>query len=183
MHIRCTICGQEDSSQAGETKPWFPNYSLMHVIGNVIPKPKHFCSQHQHNKTYYCLQDQALVCIHCAYHGSHTNHTCRHMDEAKRLVKEKLQEGRSRAVSWLSELERSLQLLRDEEKCLRLQEQSVGKVVEDFFGGIVTALQRQKELLLKEVGSHVSEATAAVMEQTRYVCVCVCVGSGFQWSY
>ncbi len=83
--LTCSLCKQEHVT-FGDTKPWFPNFSVMNLIGHVIPKSKHFCETHHHEKCYYCLDDKQLVCIYCAYHGEHAGHNCEHMDKARAAV-------------------------------------------------------------------------------------------------
>ena len=87
----------------GETQLWFPNYSLMHLIGNVIPKSRHFCEIHHHEKSYYCLDDKQLVCIYCVYHGEHSGHKCEHVDTAKTTVGETLWNAKLKASGWDNE--------------------------------------------------------------------------------
>ena len=172
--VHCSLC-DKDHVCSSDDKLWFPNYSMIQLIGNVIPKSKHFCSTHQHDENYFCFTDQSLVCIYCAYHGEHKTHECKHIDEARQQVELSLQEVKRKVSSKAAELERQVQLLSDEQKLLQSQESGVTKVVNDFYSQIEEVLHRQKEMVLKELNMHTSELTSAVDVQMRCVCVCVCV--------
>lgn len=149
-------------------KLWFPNHSVIQIIGNVIPKSKHFCMTHQHDQTYYCFDDQTLVCIYCAYHGDHSSHECVSVEEAKRRKENTLQEVKLQASSKVMELERGLQLLKDEQQRLKSQEENVSHLVESFFGSIEAALQTQKEQLLQELGRHTADINGTLETHIRF---------------
>ena len=140
----------------------------MHIIGNVIPKSKHFCELHRHEKNYYCLDDQKLVCIYCAYHGEHSEHHCEHIDRARGRVKDSLCKAKLQATSRASELDRNLQLLKDEQECLKFQEETVSEMVEGFFGKVEAGIRRQKEGLLEELRTRTGEVNGELGMQVRY---------------
>ena len=137
------------------------------MIGNVIPKSKHFCATHQHDQTYYCFDDQTLVCIYCAYHGDHSSHECVSVEEARKRKEDTLQEIKLQASSKVMELERGLLLLKDEQQRLKSQEENVSRMVESFFGSIEAALQTQKEQLLKELCGHTADINGTLATHIR----------------
>lgn len=166
--LKCQLCGREHRGTA-EQELWFTNLSLVQMIGkcSLVPKSRFFCSLHQHDKSFYCLDDQALVCIYCAYHGGHKGHNCLYIEEARRKVEDSLGTLKLQAASRMSELERDLLMLRSEETCVREQEQRAHKAIEEFFGSIEAALRQQKDHLLQQLTSNVGEVVDAIATQIR----------------
>lgn len=66
------------------------------------------------------------------------------------------------------ELERGLQLLKDEQQRLKSQEENVSHLVESFFGSIEATLQTQKEQLLQELGRHTADINGTLETHIRF---------------
>ena len=190
IKIKCSKCSQEHLG-SDEKKMWFPNHSVVQLIGNVIPKSKYFCKTHQHDQAYYCFDDQTLVCIYCAYHGEHSGHECVPIEEAKKRKENALQEVKLQASSKVSELERGLLLLKDEQQWVKSQKESVSQLVEECFRNIEVALQRQKEQLLQELSAHTADISGVLETHIKYAALCMkyagyiilCVGLILTTSY
>ena len=170
--LTCDTCSKEHTVETGsDKKPWFPNHSMIQLVANVLSKAKHFCPTHQHDRNYYCFQDKTLVCIYCAYHGDHAGHHCQPVAEAKQTVRERLRAVRIQAQGRMTELERRLQLMKDEQEGVRTQAQNSARLVEDYFCNLEMALRRQRDLLLKDLHSHTTSLHATIETCVRYMCV------------
>lgn len=167
LEVCCSICGQEHSGSS-DSKPWFPNHSMIQLISSVLSKAKHFCPTHQHDLSYYCFEDKTLVCIYCAYHGDHASHQCRHVNEAKQVMREGLRGVRLQVTSRAMEVERRLRLLRDEQEGVRNRAQSAARLVEEFFENIEVVMRRQRDLLLQELKMHTNEVASTLESQVRW---------------
>ena len=141
---------------------WFPNLSMVHIIESMLSKSKHYCHIHRHDKNYYCFDDKSLVCIYCAYHGKHSTHTCKHMDEAIKDADHSLRKEKLAMSSHVSEIERRLQFARDEREMLKSQESSIRQVIDDMYEKLKTTLLRQRELLFQELKDHTSELSSGI---------------------
>lgn len=170
--LKCQLCGQEHRGTA-ERELWFTNLSLVQMIGkcSLVPKSRFFCSLHQHDKSFYCFDDQALVCIYCAYHGDHKGHNCLYMEEARTKVDDSLGVLKLQATNRTSELERNLLVLKSEETCIREQEQRARRAVEEFFGSVEAAVRQQKDHLLQQLTANVGEVTNTIAAQIRSVVI------------
>ena len=164
--LTCPTCSREVSG-GGNFKPWFPNHSVAQLVTSVLSKAKHFCPIHQHDRNYYCLRDQILVCIYCAYHGEHAGHPCQPACEARQTVRGELRPLRMRVQGRVSEAERRLQLMREEGEAVRTQATASAKMVEDFFAGLEAALRRQRDLLLKDLHTHTSSLHSSMDTQMK----------------
>ena len=169
--ITCSICGREHVGSTSDSKPWFPNYSMIQLIGSVISKAKHFCPIHQHDRNYYCFHDNTLVCIYCAYHGEHAAHQCRPVDDAKKTIRDRLRPVRIQAQGRMTELERRVQLMKDEQEGMRAQTQSSARLVEEYFVNLETALHKQRDHLLQDLQSHATDLHTSMESQVRYSCI------------
>ncbi len=145
-----------------EAELYFPNHSMVQIILNMVSKSKTFCQIHQHDKNYYCFDDHSLVCIYCAYHGEHSSHTCKHVEEAKKEVEASVKKNKLLMSSHVLEMERKLQFIKDEEEMLKSQEKRISRVIEDTYGQLMTTLMKQKELLFQELKSQSSEISSGI---------------------
>ena len=168
QQLTCATCDVEFSTGDEDRKPWFPNHSMIQLITTVRSKAKHFCLVHQHDQNYYCFQDKTLVCIYCAYHGEHANHRCLPVNEAKWAIREGLRGARIQALGHVTELERRLCLVKDEQEAVRVQNQSSVRVIEEYFANLETALRRQRDLLLQDLHSHSASLHKVIEVQVRY---------------
>ena len=166
VNLVCVVCKQQHTAET-RNELWFPNHSVIQMIGNVIPKSKYFCDVHQQNMNYYCFDDHCLVCIGCVYHGQHSEHTCKLVTEAKKEVESGMGITVKKVVSKSAEVSRKLQLLQDEQKSLKLQELSLCRVVEESYKQLEEIIQRQKELQLQELRMHTEESMSSVNSQIR----------------
>lgn len=166
--VTCCTCGKEHVGPTSDNKLWFPNHSMVQLIGTVLSKAKHFCPIHQHDRNYYCFQDDTLVCIYCAYHGEHATHLCRPVNDAKQVVRDRLRPVRIQTQGRMTELERRLQLMKDEQEGMKAQTLSSVKLVEEYFVNLETALHRQREHLLLDLQSHASDLHSSMEVQVRY---------------
>jgi len=164
--IMCSSCDQlhTSSRHGSESELWFPNHSMVQIITNIVSKSKFFCRDHQLDKDYYCFDDKILVCIYCAYHGRHANHTCKHVEEARNDVYEVLRKTKSSMASHITDVERQVQFVKDEIDMLKTQETNVRKTVEDSYEQFRVALQRQKELLCKDVKAQMMELCGSAQD-------------------
>ena len=168
--LRCQLCSLEHRA-AKEEELWFSNLSLMQMIGkcNLVPKSRFFCSLHQHDKSFYCFDDQTLICIYCAYHGDHKGHDCLYIEEARKKMEDSLAVLKLQASGRMSELERNVMLLESEKSCVRDQQQVAQQAIETFFAGVEAALQRQKAHLLEQLTANTSDVVSTITEQLRSV--------------
>ena len=166
--LTCATCGKEHSGITSDTKPWFPNHSMVQLISTVLSKAKHFCPTHQHDRNYYCFQDKALVCIYCAYHGEHATHQCQPVNEAKLTIRDRLRPVKIQAQGRATELVRRLRLMKDEMEGLKVQAQGSARLVEEYFQSVESALHRQRDLLLQDLHSHTSDLHNTLETQARY---------------
>lgn len=141
---------------------------MVQLIGTVLSKAKHFCPVHQHDRNYYCFQDNTLVCIYCVYHGEHASHQCRPVNDAKQVIRDGLRPVRIQAQGRMTELERRLQLVKDEQEGMKAQVQSSVKLVEEYFVHLETALHRQRDQLIQDLQSHATDLHSSVEAQVRY---------------
>ena len=169
LQLTCATCGKEHSGITSDSKPWFLNHSMVQLISTVLSKAKHFCPTHQHDRNYYCFQDNALVCIYCAYHGDHAAHQCQPVNEAKQTIRDRLRPVRIQVQGRVTELERRLQLMRDELEALKAGAQGSARLVEEYFQSLESALRRQRDLLLQDLHSHTSDLHNTLETQVRYV--------------
>ena len=160
----CTSCDQVHSSSkhGSEAELWFPNHSMVQIIANIMSKSKFFCREHQLDKDYYCFDDKHLVCIYCAYHGRHSSHSCKHVEEARNDVYEVLKKTKFSMATHITDIDRQIQFFKDEIEMLKTQELNVRKTVEDSYEQFRAALQKQKELLCKDVKSQMLELCNSV---------------------
>lgn len=168
VNLVCTFCKQHHTAETRNAL-WFPNHSVIQMIGNVIPKSRYFCEVHQQNMNYYCFDDNCIVCIGCAYQGQHSEHSCKLVTEAKKEVESGLGITVKKVVSKSAEVSRKLQLLRDEQKSLKLQEDSLSRVVEESYKQLEEIIQRQKELQLQELRMHTEESMSSMHSHIRYM--------------
>lgn len=165
ISLFCSVC-KEEHLGSSDNQPWFPNYSIMQLVGNTTPKSKYICPVHQQDRSYFCFDDQSLVCIYCAYH-EHKQHECQHIDEARQKVETSLQDVKQKVVSRASELERHVKLLSEEYNFLKTQKNQVTQVVNDFYSQIEEVLHRQKEMLLSELNVQTDEVASGVDTRMR----------------
>ena len=137
------------------------------MIDNVIVKSKHFCEKHQHDKTFYCLDDNVLVCIYCMYVGDHVHHKCEPVDKARQQVEPLLGMAQSEASIHIAKLGSQWQLLKDEKEIVKSQQTSVVDVMENFFTSIENALQAQKKQLIQELITHGRQVESTLDEQMK----------------
>lgn len=135
---------------------------MTQIISNMLSKSKYICQTHQHDKNYYCFDDQELVCIYCAYHGGHSTHNCKHLDEARKETGDSITRARSSVSSHVSEAERRLQFAREERELLSSREAGVRQVIEDSYEQLMAALARQKELLFQELAERTAEISSNI---------------------
>ena len=166
--ITCVLCKQEHSG-ASSRELWFPNHSVIQMIGNVIPKSKYFCEAHHQNMDYYCLEDSCLVCIVCAYQGKHAGHSCKPVSLARTDVETQLQLAVKKVVSKSTELSRKLELLEDEQKALRNQEEGLVRVVEQSYRELEEIIKKQRESQLQELREHMEECNSLIEANIRSV--------------
>ena len=161
--VKCFTCKQlhtcDDATGAGL---WFPNLAMVQIIANMTSKAKFFCQTHQHDTNYYCFDDDAVVCIYCVYHGDHSGHVCKHMEEARKEADASLKKIKLSASNRVSEMERRLQFVRDESEFLRSQEASVRQVIEDSYEKLKGILLRQRELLFENLKNKTAELSAGI---------------------
>lgn len=166
LTLKCSSCSQLHISKSGNvTELWFPNHSMVQIIENMLSKSKYFCQTHQHDKNYYCFDDHILVCIYCAYHGSHSTHACKHLDEAKLEAEAVLKRVKLSVSSSIAQVERRLQFARSERELLRTQGTSAREMIGEHYEKIKAALLKQKELLLQELENCTAEV-ATDMDST-----------------
>ena len=168
VSIKCSSCNQLHIStkNGNETELWFPNHSMVQIIKNAISKSKYYCRVHQQEKNYYCFNDDILVCIYCAFHGEHSTHMCKHLEDARKEAHRELQSVKLSVSTHVSEIKRHLQFVKDEKELLKCQEASICRMVEDSYEQLKVALQKQKELLFEEVKSQTSELSSNVDANT-----------------
>ena len=135
---------------------------MAQIIANVTSKSKFLCPTHQHDMNYYCFDDQAVVCIYCAYQGEHSSHTCKHVEEAKKEVDTTLKKVRLSTAHQVSEMERKLQYVKDEKELLNSQEAGVHQAIEESYKKLSGILLRQKEMLFQELKDQTAELAAGV---------------------
>ena len=102
------------------------------------------------------------MCIYCAYHGEHSSHTCKHLDEARTQAEESLRKTKVSSASHISEVERRLQFVRDEKELLKSREASVRQMIEDSYEQLKATLLRQRELLCRELEERTSEISSNI---------------------
>lgn len=141
---------------------WFPNHSVVQLLESMLGKSKYFCQIHRHDKNYYCFDDKTLVCIYCAYHGTHSSHSCKHVDEAVKDADHSLRKTKLGVSSHISEMERRLQFVRDEREMLKSQEASIRQMIEDSYEQLKATLLRQRELLFQELKDHTLELNSGI---------------------
>ena len=168
ISINCSSCNQLHMStkNGSETELWFPNHSMVQIIKNMISKSKYFCRIHQQENNYFCFNDNALVCIYCAFHGEHSTHTCKLIEDARKEANERLNNVRLSISTHVFELERQLQFSQDEREVLRGQATNICRMVEESYEQLKVALQKQKELLFEEVRGRISELSFNVDANT-----------------
>lgn len=135
---------------------------MVQIIANLASKSKFFCSIHQHDTNYYCFDDHSVVCIYCAYHGEHSTHNCKHMEEAKKEAAVALRKVKLSVSSHVSEMERRLQFVKDEREVLKSQEASIRQVIEDSYEQLKGVLLRQRELLFQELGDQTADFSSGI---------------------
>ena len=168
--LTCVTCDKRHSvDPSGLLRPWFPNLSISQLVTSLLSATKHLCPTHKHECNYYCFQDKALVCIYCAYHGDHAGHVCHTVSEARRMAREGLRPVKMRAQGRAAELDRRLQLLRDEGEGVRAHAENSVKMVEEYFASLEAALQRQRDLLLQDLHSHTTHLRTSLDTQIKYV--------------
>ena len=140
---------------------------MIQLLATVRSRAKHFCPTHQHDCNYYCLDDRVLVCIYCAYHGDHSGHRCQMVAEARETLREELRPLRLQARGRVTELERRLQLMREEREAGKLQVQGCLRQVEEYFSGLEATLRRQRDLLLEEYRSLTGSLNNSMEAQIR----------------
>lgn len=162
--LRCSTCRQLHTAAEGqdETSLWFPNHSMIQIIGNMLSKSKHVCSIHNHDKNYYCFDDCMLVCIYCAYHGQHSSHVCKHVDEAKKEAEASLKKLKLSLSGHVSEVERKLQFVKDERDLLKSREASVRQMIEESYERLKASLLKQRELLFQDLRDQTSEIGSSI---------------------
>ena len=163
ISLMCTSCNQVHTAKNGiETELWFPNHSMVQIIEKMVSKSKFFCQTHQHDKNYYCFDDHRLVCIYCAYHGEHSTHTCKHVDEARKEAEMSLKKVKLSMSNHISEIERRVNFVKDEKNMLKSQESRICRMIEDCYEQLNATLLRQKELLFQELKSQTSECSSSI---------------------
>lgn len=167
MKVCCSICNKESSSTTKHDL-FFPNYAMVQVISaGVVPKCRHLCDMHQHEKNYYCIDDKVLVCIYCAYDGDHSQHKCQHVDTAKQQMDNDLHTYKKQILNEISEIERNIRLRTDEQKLLQSQQSSIEKAVNDFYSELSSTLMKQKRLLLDEIATRTENMNTAVEQSIK----------------
>lgn len=111
---------------------------------------------------YYCFDDHTIVCIYCAYHGNHSSHNCKPMEEARKEAESSLRKVELSVSNHVSEMERKLQFVKDERKMLTSQEASIRQVIEDSYEQLKAVLFRQKELLFQELKDRTAELNSGI---------------------
>lgn len=163
ISLKCSTCSQLHTSEDGnETLLWFPNHSMLQIIENMLMKSKIVCQIHHHDKNYYCFDDHTMVCIYCAYHGEHSSHVCKHMDEARKEVEASLRKVKLSMSSFVSELERKVQYVKDEKELLRSQEAGVRQMIDDSYEQLKAILLRQRDLVFQELEDQTSELGSGI---------------------
>ena len=142
---------------------------MIQLINTVRSKAKHFCPTHQHDCNYYCLEDKILVCIYCAYHGDHAGHRCQTVHEARETIKDELRPVRIQARGRVTELERRLQLLKDEQEIMKVQVKNSIRCVEEYYSSLEAVLRRQRDQLLGEYRSLTGSLHNTFEVQVRYM--------------
>lgn len=166
MKITCTMCLQEHLGGSSR-ELWFPNHSVIQMIGNVIPKSKYFCDTHKQNMDYYCFVDYCLVCIGCAYQGKHAGHLCKLVSEARTEVENQLRIANKKVVSKSTEVSRKLELLKDEQRSVQSQEDTLVHAVEKSYKQLEEVIKRQKDSQLKELREHMEELNSSINTRIR----------------
>lgn len=166
VSIKCTSCNEvhTSSENGNETELWFPNHSMVQIIKGAISRSRYFCHVHQQEKNHYCFNDNTLVCIYCAFHGEHLTHTCKHQEDARKEAHKIL--SNITVSTHVSDIERQLQLMKDEKELLRTQETSVYGMVEELYEQLKATLQKQKELLCEEIKNQMSKLNSNVDANT-----------------
>lgn len=161
--LKCYACRQVHSCDNGTgTGLWFPNHSMVEIIAKMASKSKFFCPVHQHDMNYYCFDDHAMVCIYCAYHGEHSSHDCKHVEEAKKEADACLRKVKVSISNHVSEMERRLQFVKDEREMLKSQETSIRQVIEDSYEKLKSVLLRQRELLFQELQDQTADIGSGI---------------------
>jgi hypothetical protein len=135
---------------------------MVQIIANMAQKSKFFCPAHQHDMNYYCFDDQTMVCIYCAYHGEHSSHNCKHVDEAKKDADTRLKKVKVSVSNHVSEMERRLQFVKDESEMLNSQEISIRQVIDDSYEQLKSILLRQRELLFQELQDQTADIGSGI---------------------
>ena len=135
---------------------------MVQIIGNMVSKSKFFCSIHQHDMNYYCFDDHTIVCIYCAYHGNHSSHNCKPIEEARKEAESSLRKVKLSVSSHISGMERKLQFVKDERKMLASQEASIHQVIEDSYEQLKAVLLKQMELLFQELEDRTAELNSGI---------------------
>lgn len=161
--LKCSACRQvhscENRTGAGL---WFPNHSMVEIIVKMASKSKFFCPVHQHDMNYYCFNDDVMVCIYCAYHGDHSSHNCKHVEEAKKEADMCLKKAKVSVSSYVTEMERRLQFVKDEREMLKSQETSIRQVIEDSYEKLKSVLLRQRQLLFQELQDQTADIGSGI---------------------
>ena len=139
------------------------------MIGNFIPKSKYFCEVHKQNMNYYCFVDSCLVCIGCAYQGKHSQHNCKPVNDAKFEAEKQLCLSATKVVRKSSEVSRKLDLLREEQKSLKNQEDGFVQVIDQCYKQLEEIVAKQKESQVQELKEHIEELHSAVVANIRCI--------------
>ena len=78
------------------------------------------------------------------------------------MVREGLRAVRMQTRSRVTEIERRLRLMKDEQEGVRTQAQASSRLVEEFFGNIEAVIRRQRDLLLQDLKSHTNELNSSL---------------------
>ena len=163
--LTCSKCQHLHTRSGIKTELWYPNQSMIHIITNVMSKSEFYCREHQLDKDYYCFDDKALVCIACAYHQTrHATHSCKQVDEAMKYLCKIAKSKELSVSSCVTDVDRRLQLKKDEVEMLKTQETNVCKIVEDSCDQLLLSIDKQKEFLCNDFTVQILDLYGSMQE-------------------
>jgi len=124
---------------------------------------------------YYCFNDDCLVCVVCAYHGTHSGHTCKPTEEAKTEIEKEIKGKAENISKKYKKVVDKLELLNEEQSLLATHEANLIESIEQSYERLKEIMSRRKESQLQEMRAHMEEFSSTLQSNIRYAIPAVMV--------